>query len=94
VSGDAAGATLVRSTLPVVYAVVVLALRKVREGRGTRICDGFCSLTAGPPANVLRSGELRTVRTMRSGNSNTFLTAAFESCQTAEPNPSSTVGTQ
>ena len=24
--------------------------RKVREGRGTRICGGFCSLKAGPPA--------------------------------------------
>jgi hypothetical protein len=32
VGGDAAGVTLVRSTLPVVYAVVVPALRKVREG--------------------------------------------------------------
>ena len=46
--GDAAGATPVRSTPPVVYAVVVPALR--REGRGTRICGGFCSLKAGPPA--------------------------------------------
>jgi hypothetical protein len=36
VGGDAAGATFVRSTLPLVYAVVVPALRKVREGRGTR----------------------------------------------------------
>jgi hypothetical protein len=36
VGGDAAGATFVRSTLPVVNAVVVPALRKVREGRGTR----------------------------------------------------------
>jgi hypothetical protein len=35
---------------PVVYAVVVPALRKVREGRGTRCCGGFCSLKAGPPA--------------------------------------------
>jgi hypothetical protein len=26
------------------------ALRKVREGRGTRCCGGFCSLKAGPPA--------------------------------------------
>jgi|HubBroStandDraft_1064217.scaffolds.fasta_scaffold05497_9 hypothetical protein len=34
--GDAAGATLVRSTLPVVDAVAVPALRKVREGRGIR----------------------------------------------------------
>ena len=42
--GDAAGATLVRSTpptvdavaVPVVHAVVVPALRKVREGRATR----------------------------------------------------------
>jgi hypothetical protein len=33
VGGDAAGATLVRSAPPVVYAVVVPALRKVREGR-------------------------------------------------------------
>jgi len=37
VGGDAAGAALVRSELPVVYAVVVPALRKVREGRGTRL---------------------------------------------------------
>jgi hypothetical protein len=50
VGGDAAGATFVRSTLPVVDAVVVPALRKVREGRGTRSCRGFCSLKAGPPA--------------------------------------------
>ena len=50
VGGDAAGATLVRSTLPVVDAVVVPALRKVREGRGTRCCGGFCSLKAEPPA--------------------------------------------
>jgi hypothetical protein len=35
VGADAAGATGVRSTLPVVCAVVVPALRKVREGRGT-----------------------------------------------------------
>jgi hypothetical protein len=48
VGGDAAGATLVRSTPPVVYAVVVPALR-LREGRGTRICGGFCSLKAGHP---------------------------------------------
>jgi hypothetical protein len=34
VGGDAAGATFVRSTLPVVDAVGVPALRKVREGRG------------------------------------------------------------
>jgi len=47
--GDSAGATPVRSTPPVVYAVVVPALR-LREGRGTRICGGFCSLKAGPPA--------------------------------------------
>ena len=49
VGGDAAGATLVRSTPPVVYAVVVPTLRR-REGRGIRICGGFCSLKAGPPA--------------------------------------------
>jgi len=49
VGGDAAGATFVRSTITVVYAVVVPALR-LREGRGTRICGGFCSLKAGPPA--------------------------------------------
>jgi hypothetical protein len=36
VGGDAARTTLVRSTLLVVYAVVLPALRKVREGRGTR----------------------------------------------------------
>jgi hypothetical protein len=41
VGDDAAGATLVRSTLPVVCAVVVPALRKLREGRGTRSCGGF-----------------------------------------------------
>ena len=52
VGGDAAGATLVRSTLPVVYAVVVPALRKVREGRGTGGCGDFCSLKAGLPASV------------------------------------------
>lgn len=46
VGGDAAGATLVRSTPPVGYAVVVPALRQ-REGRGCRICGGFCSLKAG-----------------------------------------------
>jgi hypothetical protein len=34
------------STLPVVYAIVVPALRKVREGRGTRCRDGLCSLKA------------------------------------------------
>jgi hypothetical protein len=49
VGADAAGATLVRSTPPVVYAVVVPALR-IREGRGTRCCGGFCSLKAEPPA--------------------------------------------
>jgi hypothetical protein len=32
VGGDAASVTFVGSTLPVVYAVVVCALRKVREG--------------------------------------------------------------
>jgi hypothetical protein len=36
VGGDGTGTTLVRSTLTVVYAVAVPALRKVREGRGTR----------------------------------------------------------
>jgi hypothetical protein len=51
VGGDAVGATLVRSTPPVVYAVVVPALRKVREGRGTRSCGGFFSLMAGPAAD-------------------------------------------
>ncbi len=50
VGGDAVGATFVRSTLLVVDAVVVPALRKVREGRGTRRYGGFCSLKAGPPA--------------------------------------------
>ena len=55
VGGDAAGATFVRSTLPVVYAVVVPALRKVREGRGTRSCGGFRSLKAGPPP--MRAGR-------------------------------------
>ena len=51
VGGDAAGATLVRSTPPVVYAVVVPAHSPSQfEGRGTRICGGFCSLKAGPPA--------------------------------------------
>ena len=51
VGGDAAGATLVRSTPPLVYVVVVPALRKVREGRGTNSCGGFCSLKAGLPAH-------------------------------------------
>jgi hypothetical protein len=50
VGGDAAGAPFVRSTLPVEDAVVVPALRKVREGRGTRSYGGFCRLKAGPPA--------------------------------------------
>ena len=50
VGSDAAGATLVRSSPPIVYAVVVPVLRKVREGRGTRSCGGFCGLKAGPPA--------------------------------------------
>jgi len=40
VGGDAAGATLVRSTPPVVDAVAAPALRKVREGRGTLRCGG------------------------------------------------------
>jgi hypothetical protein len=43
-------AQLFRSTLPVVFAVVVPALRKAREGRGTRSCGGFCSLKAVRPA--------------------------------------------
>src|SRR5579864_5979174 len=47
VSGDAAGAVFVRSIQPVVDAVVVPALRKVRKGRGPRSCGGFCSLKAG-----------------------------------------------
>jgi hypothetical protein len=46
VGGDAGGAILVRSTLSVVYSVVVRALRRVREGRGTRSC-GDRSLKAG-----------------------------------------------
>src|SRR5258708_5058228 len=58
VGGDAAGVTFVRSTLPVVYAVVVPALRKVREGRGTRSCGGFCSLKAGPPAGKIRGRKV------------------------------------
>jgi hypothetical protein len=42
----------------VVGAIVVPALRKVREGRGTRCCGGFCSLKAGPPApNANRSNR-------------------------------------
>jgi len=57
--GDAASATFVRSIPSVVHAVAVppprlrsgQALRKVREGRGARICGGFCSLKAGPPAD-------------------------------------------
>jgi len=52
VGGDAARATCVRSTLPVVYAVVAPALRKVREGQATRGCGGICSLKAGPPALI------------------------------------------
>jgi hypothetical protein len=73
VGGDAAGATLVRSTPPVVYAVVVpapsqvgQALRKLREGRGNRICAGFCSLKAGPAPPTLRFPE-RTRVALRSG---------------------------
>jgi hypothetical protein len=52
--GVVAGATLVRSRPAVVYAVVVPALPKVREGRGTHGCGGFFSLKAGPPANLPR----------------------------------------
>ena len=33
---------------PLVYAIALPALRKVREGRGTRCCGGFCGLKAGP----------------------------------------------
>ena len=51
VGGDAAGATLACYTPPVVHAVVVPALRKVREGRGTRSCGGFLGLKAGLPAH-------------------------------------------
>jgi len=51
VGGDVAGATLVRSTPPVVDAVAAPALRKVREGRGTLRCGGFCGVKAGPPAH-------------------------------------------
>jgi hypothetical protein len=36
-------------TPPVVYAVVVPALSKVREGRGTRNRGGFCGQKAGHP---------------------------------------------
>ena len=58
VGGDAAGAALVRSTPPRCVCRRRTrpstgsgrALRKVREGRGTRICGGFCSLKAGPPS--------------------------------------------
>ena len=69
VGGDATGATLVRSIPPVVDAVVVLALFCLREGRGTRICGGFCSLIAGPPARrrsttvVLDADKLRRLPT-------------------------------
>ena len=49
VGGDVAGATFVRSTLPVAYAVAGPALRKVREWQGTRCCGGFYSLKAGSP---------------------------------------------
>ena len=59
---DAAGATLFRSTLPVLYAVVVPALRKVRKGRGTRSCGGFCSLKAGPPAIRIFRHSFRSFR--------------------------------
>jgi hypothetical protein len=38
---------------PFVDAVVVPALRKVREGRGTHSCGAFWSLKAGPPAELL-----------------------------------------
>ena len=68
VGGDAAAATLVRSTLPVVYAVVVPALRKVREGRGARSCGGFCSLKAGPPARGSRFCYLRLSSWLRCPN--------------------------
>jgi hypothetical protein len=44
----------------VVYAVVVPALRKVRERRGTSRCGGFCSFKAGPPA--LHRGHVEAVR--------------------------------
>jgi len=37
-------------TKSVAHAFVVPALCKLRKGRGTRICGGFCSLKAGPPA--------------------------------------------
>jgi hypothetical protein len=49
----------VRSTLSVVDVVCVPALRKVREGRGTRSCGGFRSLKAGPraPPPALRFPE-------------------------------------
>src|SRR5579872_2603550 len=52
VGDDAAGATLVRSIPPVAYAVV--PLRKVRDGRSTRICGGFCSWNARPPRSSSR----------------------------------------
>jgi hypothetical protein len=57
VGSDAAGATLVRSTPPLVYAVVVLALR-LREGRGTRICGGSCRLKARPPSDEDSRGSM------------------------------------
>src|SRR5580704_79243 len=62
---DAAGATLVRSALPVVDAVVVPALRKVREGRGTRNSCPFytarcgCRRPARPSQSTRRTGHPR-----------------------------------
>src|SRR5579863_3157209 len=44
------------------------ALRKVREGRDTRSCGGFCTLKAGPPAQsgsykeVIPASGWRTIR--------------------------------
>jgi hypothetical protein len=49
VGGDAAGTTLVRSTPRCVCRRRTRPFR-LREGRGTRICGGCCSLKAGPPA--------------------------------------------
>jgi len=34
--------------------------RKVREGRGTHCCGGFCSLKAEPPAYGLRNSLITT----------------------------------
>jgi hypothetical protein len=62
VGGDAADPTFIRSALPVVYAVVVPALRKVREGQGTHSSGGFCIWKAGPPGLKVKPPEKQPSR--------------------------------